>query len=237
MRCLRIGKKCSGYIFDLVWVPPNHEISKAQGRGGPCAYTTWRGWPILSVPELERLVVQLDDLNTGACAIHQPLERLFSVFEVQSMHAKSTPGAGTEAMLKSSLLPVGPEWNQSSRFLLHHYINHVATLMMPLHDSQNPWTTNYPRLALENQCVRDAILGQAAAHLYHKTDLSDMKIRSLTHRVSALRHLQSTLHSEACGSFVIKIAAILSLIMADVYFGLSDGWRSHITGKNLRLVD
>lgn len=186
---------------------------------------------MLNVQELDRLLAQLDDFNPGTCTVRHPLERLFSVFEVQYKHPKSTPRVGTGPTLTPSLPLLDPEWNQSSRFLLHHYVNHVAALMMPLHDSHNPWTTNYPRLALESQCVRDAILGQAAAHLYHKTDLSHMKIRSLTHRVSALRHLQSMLQNGARGSFVIKIAAILSLIMADVYFGLSDGWKSHITGK------
>lgn len=211
---------------------PNHEHCKAQGRGGPDAISTWQGWPTFSIAELGRFLSQLDETCPGLNVSRHPLGHVFTAFPIRSTRPTLIVRPSMETMSKLYPSSLGPDWDPSSRYLLHHYVNHVSPQMMPFHSPHNPWTTDYPRLALENQCVRDALLGQAAAHLYHlKCGSLDMEIRSLVHRGAALTHLGSILYKRDNESFEIKVATILSLIMADIYFGLSEGWRSHVLGK------
>lgn len=51
-----------------------------------------------------------------------------------------------------------PDCSSDERFLFNHYVNHVATIMMPYEHPRNPWKSHYPAVALELMSLRQSSL-------------------------------------------------------------------------------
>lgn len=121
--------------------------------------------------------------------------------------------------LSSALIGI-PDWSHSDRFLLDHYVNHVARLMMPFHHSRNPWKTHYPAVASRmrlssERALHSAILAHAAFNLsVLRGDEENMFAAGSRYYSTAIQHLvpNLTLHEEASST----VAAIMTLMMAEV---------------------
>jgi hypothetical protein len=126
------------------------------------------------------------------------------------------------------------ESNQKAAFLFHHYTSHIVFDMMPFDDTRNPWRSIYPSMARcgnsrEHKSLLHALLAQAAGNLACigcRTE--EMSILTTKLYTVAVKELCESL-SEA-SDFSAVLGSMLTLIMAEVYSGISNAWRVHLNG-------
>lgn len=225
--CRRVNKLCPGYGPPFIWVPPNTETSREGGRGGLPAKSTWHGWTIENLNNICDRMAALDDSPYDTLRDPKSAGSLFSVLDLTG----TKDAVAQDHHPSSSITVLRPDWSRQQRFLLHHYTDHVAPQMMPIRSPSNPWITHYAALATEHDSVRDAMLSQAAAHLWNLREKpAEMEVCVLNYQSKALASLREMLVGEKAQAFEAVGATILSLIMANVYYGHVEGWRHHLTG-------
>ncbi|KAK7579427.1 hypothetical protein V3481_015225 [Fusarium oxysporum f. sp. vasinfectum] len=218
-----------------------------------CQELTWAGFETLSSELLDLLILSCDEnpCHTQAYIHHErsswtpKCHNPFSVFSLRP--EVLTP-------LRSSLNPTpleelkpppqsldsitGPL--QDERFLFHHYVTHVAFIMLPYEHPYNPWqcywATAALHLALSGQKVLyRAILAHSAFNIAHLLG-NDAKMANTALRYynAALSHLTHDLvHSKTDSSAML--ASIMSLMFAEAYRGHSTDWKHHLRGARTLL--
>ncbi|KAJ9645656.1 hypothetical protein H2204_001237 [Knufia peltigerae] len=129
-----------------------------------------------------------------------------------------------------------PDLPWQEKMLFHHYVQQVASNMLPFEHSRNPWKSYYPAIALSSSCgdqrsLYHGMISHAAFHLaqlgvnQHEA-YSAIGSRRYTTAISELRPI---LEIEP-GEFATIIGSIFSLMFAEVYSGQSSKWRYHHKG-------
>jgi len=135
-------------------------------------------------------------------------------------------------------LPVVTERNCEEIRLLHHYVSHVSTLMVPVDSNGNPWKSTY--LAIGSQktssaarALYAATLAQAALHLAHlrgPAGGSRERTHALRYTGLAIGELRSSLSLQT-DDYTTVMAALVTLISTQhVFQNNSHGWRDHYRG-------
>jgi hypothetical protein len=114
-----------------------------------------------------------------------------------------------------------PDLPYAERSLFHHYVNHVAALMMPYEHPRNPWKFDYPATALyqvssNQKALYNAMLAQAAFNLSHLGSKgSEMFSVGSQHYNHALQQLIPQISYEK-NDFSAMIASMMTLMFAEV---------------------
>ncbi|KIW45045.1 uncharacterized protein PV06_03466 [Exophiala oligosperma] len=255
-RCNKAGLECPGYGPIIIWLPPNQEISKAQGMGGmPPPELTWADQDVYDGHCLDQFISELSNIAVTQFERSQSQSAVQGPFAVLSFPRTNLQPARLFPSSPTLSLDLQPSWlqDQESQALFQHYVSVIASRMMPYHDTRNPWKTTYPSMALNEDsltylAVRHAILSQAAAHLQHIGHRTkDMSVLAKGHYALSLRSLSTYLSQNSEYEYGAVLASMLSLIMAEVsvsqrvsggfttkkgrvqiYGGNSFGWRYHL---------
>ncbi|KIW19209.1 hypothetical protein PV08_03503 [Exophiala spinifera] len=198
-----------------------------------------------------------------------PSHNPFSAFQVRSIGAPPVE-AGTSTTVEvvpaddarslvTRSLSLGPSmiehpdlpWQE--KMLFHHYVQQVASNMLPFQHSRNPWKSYYPAVALGSSCgdqrsLYHAMISHAAFHLAQLgvTQHEEFSAIGTNRYTTAISELRSTLEVEP-GEFATIIGSIFSLMFAEVrlsspmtsltvvtreqvYSGRSRKWRYHHKG-------
>ncbi|KAH7187434.1 fungal-specific transcription factor domain-containing protein [Fusarium oxysporum] len=214
---------------------------------------TWAGFETLSSELLDLLILSCDD---NPCHTQAYIHRERSSWTPKCHNPFSVFSSRPEILtpLRSSLNPTllqelkpppqgldsitGPL--QDERFLFHHYVTHVAFIMLPYEHPYNPWqcywATAALQLALSGQKVLyRAILAHSAFNIAHLLG-NDAKMANIALRYynAALSHLTHDLvHSKTDSSAML--ASIMSLMFAEAYRGHSTDWKHHLRGARTLL--
>ena len=128
-----------------------------------------------------------------------------------------------------------PDTTPAERSLFHHYISHVAVIMMPYEHARNPWKLYYPAVAHgrafpDQTALYHAMLSQAAFNISHlrSGDLI-MTAAGTQHYAAAIRHLVPVI-GDKVNDFGSLLASIMTLIFAETYSGEPRKWRHHLQG-------
>lgn len=152
----------------------------------------------------------------------------FSVFvlEAQPRLSHQIPLKPEEPEESSiSILPMMttfPDGPTGEKFLFHHYVNHVAIIMMPYEHPRNPWRSHYPAVALELASVRqgflyNAIIAHAAFNVGRlRGNDGDFLRLGMNHYGNAINGLSHAIGREDL-DFPATIASIISLMFAEVW--------------------
>lgn len=114
-----------------------------------------------------------------------------------------------------------PDHTSDEKFLFHHYVNHVGTIMMPYEHPQNPWTSHYPAMALElgpsrQSCLYNALISHAAFNVSRLLgwDTGYMHMGWKYYSI-AIKPLVETIGREEL-NFSATMASIMTLMFAEV---------------------
>lgn len=194
------------------------------------AEATWKDIPILDSESVDCLISQCDPEQTADAtgvfqtAFFAPSCNPFTAFRLD--HVVSQTG----------LVPANP-WDmidydplravcsisstREERMLFHHYVNHVAVIMMPFEHPKNPWKSSYPARALQGpsttqKSLFNALLAHAAFSMTHLTISSheNMAMASKYYGLS-LRQLLESLNTDTQPT-TDTLATVLTLMMAEV---------------------
>ena len=122
------------------------------------------------------------------------------------------------------ILPVPttfPEWTVGEKFLFHHYVSHVANIMMPYEHPRNPWKSHYPAVALEMASLKQnflysAMLAHAAFNIAHLRGNDDGFLRvGMKQYGDAIQALIHSIGQESL-DFPATMASIMTLMFAEV---------------------
>jgi hypothetical protein len=112
--------------------------------------------------------------------------------------------------------------SSDDKLLFQHYVNYVATVMMPFEHPWNPWKRYYPSVSLEysapdERALYHAILAHAAFNLAHLGADSEKMMRlAVRHYNASIKYINDSLQASGeTGSGGI-LAAIMTLMMAEV---------------------
>ncbi|KPM41739.1 hypothetical protein AK830_g4852 [Neonectria ditissima] len=138
--------------------------------------------------------------------------------------------------------------NPEADLLMHHYMIHVADVLLPIIHPQNPYRGLYVPTALEgatfhgldpratktkvHSALYNALLASAAFHLWNcdRTQSQYQKM-GLKHRHQALRSLQAAVNTTTLAAdHQILLMAMLSLVTIGVMSGEDDGFMVHLKG-------
>ncbi|OJJ38699.1 hypothetical protein ASPWEDRAFT_180214 [Aspergillus wentii DTO 134E9] len=193
---------------------------------------TWANNPLLSSDIVDRLIAQCDSIEPDKPWPSNAKNSPFSVF--QALIPSNSLLSNVNKMLAA-----GPtnatHTDPQNKFLFHHYVNHVASVMMPFEHPWNPWKLYYPAVSLhdtlsEEKALYHAILTHAAFNLGHLgVDQSRMMALATRHYNSSIQHLSKSIRSGR-QRFSSTLAAIMTLMMAEVYSGQSRKWQHHLQG-------
>ncbi|KEF52034.1 uncharacterized protein A1O9_12024 [Exophiala aquamarina CBS 119918] len=122
--------------------------------------------------------------------------------------------------------------------LLHHYVSHVSTLMVPVDSTSNPWKSTY--LAIGSQkttsaarALYSATLAQAALHLAHLKGPVRGKYETalaVQYIGLAIGELRQSLYLQT-DDYTSVMAALVTLISVQhIFQNNSHGWRDHYRG-------
>ncbi|KAJ5374855.1 fungal-specific transcription factor domain-containing protein [Penicillium concentricum] len=126
--------------------------------------------------------------------------------------------------------------NSEDKFLFHHYVNYVASVMMPFEHPWNPWKLYYPSVSLKysvpgERALYHAVLAQAAFNLAHLGGgTADMMRLAARHYNASIQHINNGIQTSADKDPGPILAAIMTLMMAEVYSGQSRKWKHHLQG-------
>jgi hypothetical protein len=157
-------------------------------------------------------------------------------------HSAVEDGIGSSAELMVSLtnqiphpLHVFPDATSTERLLFHHYVSHVAVIMMPYEHARNPWKLYYPAIAQgrnfpDQTALYHAVLSQAAFNISHLRAHDDaMSTAGSLHYAAAMRQIVFVI-GDKVNDFGSLLASIMTLVFAEIYRGESQKWRHHLQG-------
>lgn len=125
------------------------------------------------------------------------------------------------------MLVESPDLTWVERFLFHHYISHVAYLMMPYEHPRSPWTSLYPTIALQGtsasaKALYHSLIAHSAfnvARLRNQDqDISTVGFKSYGFAIQNL--LPGMDHKME--DFAVAFAAIMTFVMAEVSYQGND---------------
>lgn len=207
--------------------------------------STWKGFQILSSQVLDTLISECDMETFSTCSPipwmratrphqeHGP----FSVFPLETMTPPDDAAirhfmcSFAQQVEQNTVLDEVPRHlstilvpkSRCERFLFHHYLNHVSSLMLPYDHPRNPWKWLFPAAAMsanlsEGRALYHSIIAHAAFHLCHLNERSQMLFDiGSQHYVLAIHNLLPTLGCES-SSTSTALASILGLMYAQVSF-------------------
>lgn len=111
-------------------------------------------------------------------------------------------------------------------YLFHHYVDYVASVMMPFEHPSNPWKVFYPSVSLRyllpgEKALYHAIIAHSAFNLAYlgPGDTRNVRLRSATrHYNRSIQYVNESIGSGERDSGS-TLAAIMTLMMAEVSFG------------------
>lgn len=112
--------------------------------------------------------------------------------------------------------------NSEDKFLFHHYVNYVASVMMPFEHPWNPWKLYYPSVSLKysvpgERALYHAVLAQAAFNLAHLGGgTANMMRLAARHYNASIQHVNDGIQTSADKDPGPILAAIMTLMMAEV---------------------
>lgn len=203
------------------------------------------GYSILNSDMVDLMIADLDGdgFSFGFSTIrhhHIP----FSTFAVEprcATFARKPPVGVAEVVEPFNIQPVLTNGNSyQEKLLFHHYIAHVAQIMMPFEDKRNPWLSDYPAVAsacssYQQQALYHALLTHAAFNLTHLLG-KDAAAETLAakHYQLAISHVHSSFEAKVDSNGCLQ-AAIMTLMMAEIYSGRTARWRTHLRGASALL--
>ncbi|KAH7057350.1 fungal-specific transcription factor domain-containing protein [Macrophomina phaseolina] len=128
-----------------------------------------------------------------------------------------------------------PDTTPAERSLFHHYVSHVAAIMMPYEHARNPWKLHYPAVARgrtfpDQAALYHAMLSQAAFNISNLRAGDDaMAATGCRHYAAAIRQLMFVI-GDNVNDFGALLASIMTLVFAETYCGESRKWRHHLQG-------
>lgn len=205
---------------------------------------TWDGFSTLPSDLVDYMIIRCDEQTAhGSTSTLTTSEWLptsynpFSAFQVQSTGtprvAKSTqivieivPGDDASPEIKQlSLSPPmaeNPDLPWHEKMLFHHYVQQVASNMMPFQYSRNPWRAHYPALALSGSCgiqraLFHGMISHAAVHLaqLRVSQHESFSVIGSKSYHTAISELRPKLEGNP-EEFAAVIASIFSLMFAEV---------------------
>ncbi|KAE8387683.1 fungal-specific transcription factor domain-containing protein [Aspergillus alliaceus] len=236
--CQRLGLECDSSSARLVWINGNDSY-RSTGRRDMHCERTWANHSILKSDVVDLLIERCDsDISAEkqwpGTVDHNP----FSVFSV-------LPSTSLISCINQVMASGGTDTahaNSEDSFIFHHYVHYVASVMMPFEHPCNPWKKYYPAVSLqyilpEQKSLYHALLSHAAFNLAHlgfdKTRMLRLATRNYNISIQHLNNSIQTLGSDYSGT----LAAILTLMMAEVYSGQSSNWKHHLQGAWAFLLD
>lgn len=133
---------------------------------------TWQGFEVLDSDLVDLLISECDSSynvnhsrpmmvasSTCPTSRHTP----FTVLAFEVPHRPSSlpieiKDSGLSLYQPIPTIKSSPDCSSDERFLFNHYVNHVATIMMPYEHPRNPWKNHYPAVALELMSLRQSSL-------------------------------------------------------------------------------
>jgi len=132
---------------------------------------TWHGIPDFTSDLVDILIAQTEENCLSSKETWQPGR--YNPFGVFPVHRQTdiSNAERSSALLMRPLL-VDTTSSSEERFLFHHYVTHVAQIMMPFEDTRNPWLVEYPAVAIargsnEQKALYSGVLAHAAFNLVH----------------------------------------------------------------------
>lgn len=269
--CTKLSLNCEGYSVRLVWVDSEQGNYVSKSRRTLLPLATWAGRDTYSQSELEHLTDTNPEKMRCECALHtaasNPFGVLIHLHQTPDQVTVDSPTGMTDACSDNLLvLPLSKvltshrsKWDG---LLLHHYVNHVASLMMPVDSEANPWRSLYPAVAMSDRTpaarsLHDALLSQSAFHLSvrnaDKLDLArQYELLGTRFYCSALKMLSTSLKQQMddyiAGAAVLHTLSQIEVCRKFDYYGyltdilwkgcyapISNEWRKHFQGVEVFL--
>ncbi|KAK2740626.1 hypothetical protein FQN57_005995 [Myotisia sp. PD_48] len=239
--CHRLGLPCDSSSPRLVWVDDESKTYKSEGRRYLACEKTWGELPVLPSDVVDHLISQCDleevdnEFHEHKIAAFIPAHNPFNVFRRKQTQLSHRLRMASTPKLFIDVSPSFGTANASEMFLFHHYAHHVAFLMMPFEHPRNPWKHYYPAVAIhyesaEERALYSALLSHSAFNL---AELGVNKNKNVALGIkyynSAIAQLTKCFQSET-RDFGGTIAAIMTLMMAELYSGQPRKWRYHFNG-------
>ncbi|KAF8867366.1 hypothetical protein BDZ45DRAFT_795082 [Acephala macrosclerotiorum] len=225
--CRKRGDQCSGYEPIYVWVK-GYQNYPPGWRRVLRSDLTWLGHNIHQSPEIDAFIAQCDVESHDETEAVEKAAGPFTVFCVPAGYPRIPPYVSDIPDTTCSDIKVIKE-------LCHRYFTYTAQNMMPFEDKRNPWKNFYPRLAHQGSCrgqnsLYNAMLAQAAGNLAQLgSQREKMSVLATKFYANGIRDLRKGLESKGM-DFSTVVASIMTLIMAEIYAGISNAWRMHLDG-------
>ncbi|OGM39530.1 hypothetical protein ABOM_011912 [Aspergillus bombycis] len=215
----------------LVWLNGN-ESYRSTGRRYMHCERTWANYAALDSHVVDVLIAQLDgDEASEAPEMLEIDHNPFSVFPAVAPTSLVSP-MNQGLVCNSTKMP---RPSSREKMLFHHYVDYVASIMMPFEHPWNPWKRYYPAVSLQysesgEKALYHAILAHAAfnfAHLGH--DRQKMMRLAASNYNASIQYVNDSIQASG-RDFDSTLAAIMTLMMAEVYSGNSSKWKHHLQG-------
>ncbi|KAI3332330.1 fungal-specific transcription factor domain-containing protein [Xylariaceae sp. AK1471] len=233
--CTRIGARCTGYGPKYIWVENEDRVPRSDGRRALVCEKTWAGFEVPSFDLVDILILQCDDIDSTDLQYRQPIcYNPFSVFPAMTA-SRTSPAPVTPPPRIPIHLTEFPDQAHGEKALFHHYVTHVATIMMPYEHPRNPWKFHYPTIALSQDSSGSnglycAMLAQAAFNLSSlRGGNREMMSLGFEHYGSAVQRVLHDVQGEI-RDFGLAICSIMTTMFSEVYAGISQRWRQHLEG-------
>lgn len=225
LSCLRMGLKCTGYASKLIWVEDDNLPYRSTGRRYMKCESVWENLPVLNSDVVDYLISKCDTEadNSSSCS------SIMSTASIQSNHnpfryfrlEKLRPGHDIPASLSlpGSIDSISDDLYEKRLF--HHYINHVAIIMMPFEHVRNPWKSSYPAVAMidstnNRNALYNALLAHSASNLaqlgVQKDKMECLATKYYTRAVGQLRACIANDNSH----YAFIVAVIMTIMMVEV---------------------
>ncbi|KIX01045.1 uncharacterized protein Z518_10111 [Rhinocladiella mackenziei CBS 650.93] len=264
--CTRARVACDGYNVKLVWVEPETGNYQSRCRRTLDCASTWKGSRLLTSGEVDRFISECDFRNPDGKTVHVR-KGPFSAFlaeprrgdrpeAIEPMEPEQIAGNDDGNLVESEQdyadatsgfdLTVINLPRKPSGDLFHHYVQHVACLMIPVDDYRNPWKSTYPSIAVHGEgeastSLYYALISQAAFNRSNLRTPEQYELRArdralaLNHYGRAVRGLRLCL-AQSSQDFAQCIGTVMTLIMAEIWSEESRACRLHFQGA-MSMVD
>lgn len=230
--CLKRGVRCDGYGIELAWVDPVTGAYPPLSRRSRDLAHTWRGCPVLSDQQLQRLINGMDGSDCSRDVRETNPFFVFTASEPASVDSSPSddsltllcpsPRSIPRSMAPTTITPSTPD----DAAIFHHYMTWVASLMIPVDSDANPWKSVYPSTALKSsspasRSLYHAMLAQSAfnlANLYEQRQdiVQKATARALEHYGASLRQLAKCLDSSTAEEYDACMATLYTLVVTEV---------------------
>ncbi|KAI0141921.1 fungal-specific transcription factor domain-containing protein [Xylariaceae sp. FL1272] len=240
-KCRRIGITCTGYEPRYIWLEGGDQVYKSTGRCVLDGEKTWEGFQPLSSDLADQLIAEcdsnrdeplVDTCDSMRLTTHNP----FSVFPVDIPPCHENPEIAFDIVSPvPRTMSASPDCSVAEKMLFHHYVTHVANIMMPYDHPRNPWQLHYPATALsrtasDQQALYSAMLAQAAFNLAHlRGDDSEMMATGSRHHRVGIEKLLHNVNGHG-NDYGALSASIMTIMFSEIYSGRSSTWRHHLDG-------